>query len=312
MLMYYRFDLLLILIRCNKYLSKGHTTACKGYIPIISWRLTVSYGAKRYSGSYGDRGVVKGNGKNKNRNTNNRTNKINQSTESVPKSKWEEDRQARAKALHIQPKNPNQNLFLKSLKNNVISIGTGSAGTGKTYLACKYAASELLAGNIRKIAITRPYVAVSGRTTGFKPDTDLEKLRPFIQPMLNVLYEVLGKGMVEEQLLLADKIELVPFESIRGRSFDDCIIIVDEGSNTTIGELQAITTRLGENCRLVIIGDNAQSDTSDNGLRWFEGIVIKHGIPDIGITRFTSDDIVRSPMVKALVMAFEAEGGYQS
>ena len=278
----------------------------------ISWRLTVSYGAKRYSGSFGDRGVVKGNGKNKNRNTNNRENKINGVGESVPKNKWEEDRKARAKALHIQAKNEHQNDFLTSLKSNVITIGTGSAGTGKTFVACKYAASELLAGNIRKIVITRPYVAVSGRTTGFKPDTDLEKLRPFIQPMLNVLYEVLGKGMVEEQLLLADKIELAPFESIRGRSFDDAIVIVDECSNTTIGEIQAITTRLGENCRLVMIGDNAQSDTSDNGLRWFEELVRKHSVPNIGIVRFNHDDIVRSAMVKALVIAFEREGGYQS
>ena len=130
--------------------------------------------------------------------------------------------------------------------------------------------------------------------------------------MLNVLYEVLGKGMVEEQLLLADKIELAPFESIRGRSFDDAIIIVDECSNTTIGEIQAITTRLGENCRLIMIGDNAQSDTSDNGLRWFEELVRKHSVPNIGIVRFNHDDIVRSAMVKALVIAFEREGGYQS
>lgn len=256
--------------------------------------------------------AVKGRGKKGNRNTNNRENKIDGLGGSTPKLKWEEDRKSKAQNLHIQPKNQHQQDFLNSIQSNIISVGTGSAGTGKTYLACRYAAKELLAGNIQKIVITRPYIAVSGRTTGYKPDTDLEKLRAFIQPMLSVLYEVLGKGMVEQQLLLADKIELAPFESIRGRSFDNAIIIVDESSNTTIGEVQAITTRLGENCRLIMIGDNAQSDTSDNGLKWFEDIVQKHQIPDVGITRFNHDDIVRSSMVKALVIAFEREGGYRS
>lgn len=230
----------------------------------------------------------------------------------VIKPKWEEDRVSRGKAIHIQPKTLNQELFLQSLRNNTISIGTGSAGTGKSFLACYYAASELLSGNIRKIVITRPYVAVSGRTTGFKPKEDLDKLRPFVLPMIGYLSDVLGKGMVEEQLQLADKIELAPLESIRGRSFDNCIIILDEASNTTIGEVQAITTRLGTNCRLIMIGDCAQQDTRDNGLKWFENLVINHNIPDIGVTRFNHDDIVRSEMVRQLVIAFERNGGYVS
>lgn len=270
----------------------------------------MSQSALRYSG-HGDRGV-KGRGKRNDRNTNNRDNKKNGVGGSEPKQKWEEDRVARGKAIHIQPKNLNQELFLKSMKENIISIGSGSAGTGKSLLACVYAASELLAGNIEKIVITRPYVAVSGRTTGFKPNTDLEKLRAFVLPMLGYLSDVLGRGMVEEQLQLADKIELAPLESIRGRNFDNAIVILDEASNTTIGEMQAVTTRLGENCRLICIGDCAQQDTRDNGLKWFEGLVQKHNIPDIGVTRFTHKDIVRSGMVKQLVIAFEKEGGYVS
>lgn len=228
------------------------------------------------------------------------------------KAKWEDDRVNRGKAIHIQPKTRNQELFLKSMRENIITIGSGSAGVGKSFLACYYAASELLSGNIQKIVITRPYVAVSGRTTGFKPNTDLEKLRAFVLPMIGYLSEVLGKGMVEEQLQLADKIELAPLESIRGRSFDNCILIVDECSNTTIGEIQAISTRLGENCRCVMIGDCAQSDTKHNGLEWFTNLVQKHYIQDIGVVRFNHDDIVRSGMVKQLVIAFEREGGYVS
>ena len=147
---------------------------------------------------------VKGRGKKGDRNTNNRENKVNHVGTSEPKQKWEEDRVDRGKAIHIQPKNFHQEQFLKSMRQNIITIGTGSVGTGKSYLACRYAASELLAGNIRKIIITRPYVAVSNRTTGYKPGEDLDKLRPFVLPLLGYLSDVLGKGMVEEQLLLAD------------------------------------------------------------------------------------------------------------
>lgn len=270
----------------------------------------MSNNALRYSG-HGDRGV-KARGKRGDRDTNNRENKKNHVGGCEPKQKWEEDRQQRAKAIHIQPKNLHQEQFLKSMRKNIITIGTGSAGTGKSYLACRYAASELLAGNIEKIVITRPYVAVSNRTTGYKPGEDLDKLRPFVLPLLGYLSEVLGKGMVEEQLELADKIELAPLESIRGRNFENAILIVDEAANTTIGEIQALTTRIGENCRIFCIGDCAQSDTRENGLKWFEDLVIKHYIPDVGVIRFNHDDIVRSEMVKQLVIAFEREGGYVS
>ena len=228
------------------------------------------------------------------------------------KAKWEDNRVNHGKAIHIQPKTRNQELFLKSMRENIITIGSGSSGTGKSFLVCYYAASELLAGNIQKIVITRPYVAVSGRTTGFKPNTDIEKLRAFILPMLGYLYEVLGKNMVEQNIALADKIELAPLESIRGRSFDNAIIISDESSNMTIGEIQALATRLGQNTRWFCIGDSAQSDTKHNGLKWFQNLVEKHYISNVGVVKFDHNDIVRSGMVKELVIAFENEGGYQS
>lgn len=229
------------------------------------------------------------------------------------KPKWEEYRLEKSKAIHIQPKNFNQELMLISMRENIITVATGSAGVGKSLLMCYYAASELLVGNIRKIVITRPYVATAGRTTGFKPSTDLEKLRSFVLPMIGYLSDILGRAVVEEHLLHNDKIELAPLESIRGRSFDDCIILVDESSNMTIAEVQAITTRLGENCRLVLSGDGFQSDTQDNGLKWFEALVKRYKISDIGVVKFTHDDIVRSGMVKELVIAFEndAQGTYK-
>lgn len=230
----------------------------------------------------------------------------------VEKKKWVDDRSMKAQQLHIQPMNRNQELFLKSMRENIITIGSGSSGTGKSYLSCRYAATELLAGNIQKIVITRPYVAVSGRTTGFKPNSDLEKLRAFVLPLIGYLSEVLGAGFVEQHLQQGDKIELAPLESIRGRNFDNCILISDESSNMTVGEFQALSTRLGKNTRWFCIGDNAQTDTRENGLKWFESLVQKHYISNVGVVKFTHDDIVRSGMVKELVIAFEKEGGYKS
>ncbi|QXM18472.1 PhoH-like protein [Acinetobacter phage Phab24] len=230
----------------------------------------------------------------------------------VAKDKWENDRSLKAQQLHIQTLNENQSKFLRSMRMNTITIGSGSSGTGKSYLACRYAASELLAGNIKKIVITRPYVAVSGRTTGFKPNTDIEKLRAFVLPMLGYLGEVLGEEYVENQLQMGGTIELAPLESIRGRNFDSAIIISDESSNMTIGEFQALSTRLGKDTRWFCIGDNAQCDTNNSGLKWFENLVDKHEIPSIGVVKFTHDDIVRSGMVKELVIAFEKDGGYKS
>ena len=157
----------------------------------------------------------------------------------VEKEKWVMDKIVRGKSIHIQPKTHNQDLFLQSMRDNIITIGSGSSGTGKTYLACYYAASELLSGNIDKIVITRPYVAVSGRTTGFKPNTDIEKLRGFVLPMLGYLSEVLGADYVETQIQNYGTVELSPLESIRGRSFDNAIVISDESSNMTVGEIQA-------------------------------------------------------------------------
>lgn len=257
-------------------------------------------------------GSSRANRNSRGRDVNTKENKVQGEYNRQPKAKWQEERAEKSKGIHIQPLNQHQQDFLDSLKYNTITIGSGSAGTGKSMLSCYFAAKELLAGNINKIVITRPYVAVSGRTTGFKPNTDIEKLRGFVLPMLGYLYEVLGKGMVEQHLADFDKVELAPLESIRGRSFDNAIIIVDEASNCTIGEIQAISTRLGNNSKLILIGDNSQSDMKENqnGLAWFEYIVRKHKISDCGVVRFTHDDIVRSGMVKELIIAFENEGGY--
>lgn len=248
------------------------------------------------------------------RDINKRKNKASGEYQAEPKPKWVEDRAERSKGVHIQPLNEHQQQLLDSFEANYITIGTGSAGTGKTMLACYYAAKELLAGNISKIVITRPYVAVSNRTTGFKPKDDLEKLRGFVLPMIGYLSEILTVNVVEAELQKSGRIELAPLESIRGRNFDNAIIIVDESSNTTIGEVQAITTRVGKNCKLIMIGDNAQTDMPDknNGLLWFEKLCRKHNISSVGIIKFNHDDIVRSDIVKELIIAFEQEGGYVS
>lgn len=240
--------------------------------------------------------------------SNRKANKVAGQSTHVPKAKWEEERYEKAKP--IVPKTTNQSAFIMSMKNNTLTVGSGSSGSGKSFLACHYAANELLLGNTKKIVISRPYVALANRTTGFKPSTDLEKLRGFVLPMLGYLSEVLGRGMVEMQISSPDgKVELAPLESLRGRSFDNAIIIIDESQCLLPEEVEAIVTRVGQNTQIIFCGDPAQKDVKEDkcGLLFLERIIRKHNINDCGIIKFTSEDCVRSGICKAFVQAFDKE-----
>jgi phosphate starvation-inducible PhoH-like protein len=226
----------------------------------------------------------------------------------ITKPKWEESLYAKPKPIATKTKN--QALFLQSIKANTLTVGSGSSGSGKSYLACYHAANELLLGNTKKIIISRPYVALAGRTTGFKPSTDIEKLRGFVLPMLTYLGQVLGKAMVELEILTPDgKVELAPLESLRGRSFDNAIIIIDESQCLLPEEVEAIVTRVGENSKIIFCGDPVQRDVKEDkcGLLYLERIIHKHNISNCGIIKFTSEDCVRSGLCKEFVQAFDKE-----
>lgn len=209
----------------------------------------------------------------------------------------------------LQALNENQQILLDFLKTETLVVAAGSAGTGKTLLACWYAAKQLKLKNKRKIILIRAYQPLAGRGIGFLPGDIKEKLYPYYQQMLDYLEDYLGSSVVEIALKQGD-IEICSLETIRGRSWDDACIIVDEGQSLFIPEVQALVTRVGKNSQLIICGDNTgcQSDVPNqmDGLTYLDEICYKYDIP-CGFVYFTKEDIVRSDMTGDFVKAFEAE-----
>lgn len=213
------------------------------------------------------------------------------------------ERQARRVTIH--PKNENQELFLKSLAEDKICVGMGSAGTGKTFMAATHAANVYLQRPNTTIYIARPYVTM-GNTVGLLPGEVEDKLAQFVAPLTSVLKKQLG-SKYDADFGRNIKIQLV--EAIRGLDLQDGILIVDEAQNLTIEEVKSITTRIGENAQIILIGDDAQTDLQDDdsGLPWFVDLVDRFDIPDIGFVEFGVEDIVRSGMVRDLIVAFGRE-----
>jgi phosphate starvation-inducible protein PhoH and related proteins len=207
---------------------------------------------------------------------------------------------------HIQPKNDKQQDLLNAIKAYPITVTIGSAGTGKTYCSTSMMASLYLSGKYNKIILTRSNVP-TGRSLGAFPGTVQEKMAPWLLPITNVLERYFGESFYQ-YLCRKQVVEIQPLETIRGRSYENSLVIVDEAQNLTIEELKAITTRLGENSKMVLTGDNTQADIKNGeDLLKFVNACEKHGI-HIPIIRFNSDDIVRSDIVGQLVKMFEKEG----
>lgn len=188
-------------------------------------------------------------------------------------------------------------------------IVTGPAGTGKSYIPAAYAAYFYTTGKIDKIILTRPTVP-TGRSIGFFPGDLMEKMAPWTAPFIAVLEEFLSKGEVE-CMIKNGKLEIVPFEVIRGRTFDNSFIILDEAQNTTYHEIKAFVTRIGNNAKMVINGDIDQSDLSNtvnNGLAVLKSLLEKRENQElaskVGSVHFTYKDIVRSELCRLWVKAF--------
>ena len=209
-------------------------------------------------------------------------------------------------SFELLPKTENQRLYIEALNECNQVVVMGPAGTGKTYVVATYAASEYNLKNIEKIVITRPHVAV-GKDIGFLPGTLAEKCQPWALPVIDVLEKHLGKGVVETGLKNGN-IETVPLALIRGRSFDNTLIIIDEAQNLTVEELKALVTRVGEGSKLVINGDVQQSDLKQgDGLTKLVHLVKKYTMP-IPVIEFGVDDIIRSDVTALWVKTFMAEG----
>lgn len=200
----------------------------------------------------------------------------------------------------VKPLNFIQGEYLEAIKHNDIIFGIGSAGTGKTFVAASYAAGELFHRRIQKIILTRPNVE-TGRGLGFLPGELDEKYAPYLDPFDQVFKRTLGAGFYE-YALKSKTIEPKPLGFMRGASFENAIILVDEVQNMTKTEFKMLLSRIGKNCKVILSGDPDQTDIQDSGLP--DAVNRLTGLQGIEIIRFLDEDIVRSKMCKQIIMAY--------
>ena len=206
----------------------------------------------------------------------------------------------------LTPKTEKQAEFIDALKSSSQVLVLGPAGTGKTYVTATYAADLYTTKEIDKIVITRPHVAV-GKDIGFLPGTLEEKTYPWALPVLDVLEKHWGKGTLETAIKNGN-VEMAPLALMRGRSFENSFIIVDESQNITTHELKMLLTRVGEGSTIVLNGDVQQSDLQGtDGLTKIIHLAKKHMLP-VPVVEFGIDDIVRSDICAQWVKVFMKEG----
>ncbi len=208
------------------------------------------------------------------------------------------------KRKSIVPKNINQKRYLKFIQKNDIVFGIGPAGTGKTYLAVAAALKLLQDKAVEKVILTRPAVE-AGEALGFLPGDLQEKLLPYLRPLYDAMYDMIGP---EETARLMERqiIEIAPLAYMRGRTLSNAFIILDEAQNTTMEQMMMFLTRLGENSRMIVTGDITQIDLPRNKKSGLKGAVeILDGIEGIKLFHFDAGDVVRHPLVTKIVNAYE-------
>ena len=209
--------------------------------------------------------------------------------------------------IDFSPKTQQQSELFHQLKKNNLLIALGPAGTGKTFTAVTQAAIWLVGGHIDRVVLARANVP-TGKSLGAIPGTLEEKLEPWVLPMTDVLRSQMGKAYYEHAVSKG-KIETVALETIRGRSFDNSMILIDEAQQLTMEEIKAITTRIGENSVLVLMGDPKQTDRQGStGLIAFSNMLSTHNIDMTCVVEFDLDDIVRSDTCANMVRMFYKEG----
>lgn len=204
----------------------------------------------------------------------------------------------------ITARGENQVRYLQSIQHLDINFGVGPAGTGKTYLAVASAVHALETERVSRIVLVRPIVE-AGEKLGFLPGDIAQKVHPYLQPLYDALYEMMGFEKVG-QLIEKGIIELLPLAYMRGRSLNDSFVILDEGQNTTTEQMKMFLTRIGFNSKAVVTGDVTQIDLNnrrDSGL--IHATEVLKNINGIGFTQFQVTDVVRHPLVQVIVDAYE-------
>ncbi len=204
----------------------------------------------------------------------------------------------------ITARGENQVKYIENILKHDISFGVGPAGTGKTYLAVACAVQALEAERVSRIVLVRPIVE-AGEKLGFLPGDIAQKVHPYLRPLYDGLYEMMGFEKVN-QLIEKDVIELLPLAYMRGRSLNDSFIILDESQNTTAEQMKMFLTRLGFGSKAVVTGDITQIDLPnrrDSGL--IQAMNVLKDLPGISFTHFETRDVVRHPLVQTVVEAYE-------
>lgn len=212
---------------------------------------------------------------------------------------------ATSKGRPIKPKTIGQKKYIESIKNNTVSFGIGPAGTGKTFLAVAAAVAAFKRKETEKIVLTRPAVE-AGESLGFLPGDLQNKVDPYLRPLNDALFEMLG-ALNCQKYLDRGSLEIAPLAYMRGRTLNDSYIILDEAQNTTKEQMKMFLTRIGIGSKAVITGDITQIDLDNkekSGL--LQAIKILDGIEDISIVRFSRKDVVRNRIVKEIIKAYES------
>jgi phosphate starvation-inducible PhoH-like protein len=204
----------------------------------------------------------------------------------------------------VAARSPGQALYMEALAAHEMVFGIGPAGTGKTYLAVAQAVSQLIAGSVDRLILSRPAVE-AGERLGFRPGDMKEKVDPYLRPLYDALYDMLPTEQVERRIA-SGEIEIAPLAFMRGRTLNDAFIILDEAQNTTPLQMKMFLTRFGMRSRMVICGDPHQVDLPDPSKSGLADAVKRlEGVKGIAVVRFTSADVVRHPLVGRIVDAYE-------
>ena len=208
--------------------------------------------------------------------------------------------------LDLQARTPNQQTYLDNIASHDITLGIGPAGTGKTYLAVACAVDALERSSVQRIVLTRPAVE-AGERLGYLPGDLTQKIDPYLRPLYDALYELMGFDKVQKAFE-RQQLEVAPLAFMRGRTLNNAFIILDEAQNTTAEQMKMFLTRIGFGAKAVITGDVSQIDlpkTQLSGLVDAEKVLKR--VQGIAITKFTSADVVRHPLVARIVDAYDAK-----